>query len=138
MSRSELMSPAGVRRTVTRLAYEVRERNRGADTLMVFGLKSRGRALAEMLAAALEEVEGHEVPVHALTLAGYRDDEEAAPLILTEENHSAAQLTALDDGSAVLEDASDAEGSTAPAAGCYAVPDNSESQSTAMRGLSKA
>ena len=31
------------------------------------------------------------------------DDEEAAPLILTEENHSAAQLTALDDGSAVLD-----------------------------------
>lgn len=85
MSRSELMSSAGVRRTVTRLAYEVRERNRGADTLMVFGLKSRGRALAEMLAAALEEVEGHEVPVHALTLAGYRDDEETAPPDLSAE-----------------------------------------------------
>ena len=31
------------------------------------------------------------------------DDEEPAPLALTEEDHSAAQLTALDDGSAVLD-----------------------------------
>lgn len=79
MARSELMSPAGVRRTVTRLAYEVRERNRGADTLMVFGLKTRGQALAAMLAGALEEVEGHEVPVHPLDLTGFRDDTDNAP-----------------------------------------------------------
>ena len=58
------------------------------------------------------------------------DDDEAAPLTLTEEDHSAAQLTALDDGSAVLEDAPDAEGSTTPAGGCDAEPDNSESQSS--------
>ncbi|MEM1056269.1 MAG: bifunctional pyr operon transcriptional regulator/uracil phosphoribosyltransferase PyrR [Bacteroidota bacterium] len=79
MARTELMSPSRVRRTVTRLAYEVRERNRGAETLMVFGLKTRGRALAAMLAEALEEVEGHEVPVHSLDLAGFRDDHDEAP-----------------------------------------------------------
>jgi hypothetical protein len=50
------------------------------------------------------------------------DGDEAAPLTLTEEDHSAAQLTALDDGSVVLEDAPDAEGSTAPVGGCYAEP----------------
>ena len=42
------------------------------------------------------------------------DDDEAAPLTLTEEDHSAAQLTALDDGSVVLEDAFVAERPTAP------------------------
>eukprot|EP01047_Picozoa_sp_COSAG01_P071320 COSAG01_NODE_11036_length_2022_cov_44.337493_4_plen_94_part_00 len=52
------------------------------------------------------------------------DDDEAAPLTLTEEDHSAAQLTALDDGSAVLEDAPDAEGSTAPSGPLNAEPDN--------------
>ena len=50
------------------------------------------------------------------------DDDEAAPLTMTEEDHSAAQLTALDDGSAVLEDAPDAEGSTALAGPCNAEP----------------
>ena len=47
-----------------------------------------------------------------------RDDEtEPAPLELTEEDHAAAQLSALNDGSAVVEvDTVDAEGSTAPAA----------------------
>lgn len=83
MARTELMSPARVRRTVTRLAYEVRERNRGAGTLVVFGLKTRGHALASMLAQALEEVEGHDVPVYALDLTGYRDDTDADPTSLS-------------------------------------------------------
>ncbi|MEM6327657.1 MAG: bifunctional pyr operon transcriptional regulator/uracil phosphoribosyltransferase PyrR [Bacteroidota bacterium] len=79
MARSELMSPARVRRTVTRLAYEVREQNRGAERLVVFGLKTRGRALATMLAEALEDVERHEVPVHSLDVTGYRDDTDTVP-----------------------------------------------------------
>ena len=76
---SEIMSPARVRRTVTRLAYEVRERNRGASSLLIFGLKTRGHALAQMLGAALEEVEGHAVPVHALDVSAFRDDRDAPP-----------------------------------------------------------
>ena len=44
------------------------------------------------------------------------DDDEAAPLTLAEEDHSAAQLTALDDGSVVLEDVFVAERPTAPMA----------------------
>ena len=55
MSRSVLMTPERVRRTVTRLAYEVIERNRGVDGLLVFGLKTRGAALADRLADALAE-----------------------------------------------------------------------------------
>ena len=79
MSRTPILSPARVRRTVTRLAYEVRERNRGAETLVVFGLKTRGRALAGLLAEALEDVEGHEIPVHDLSLTGFRDDDDQSP-----------------------------------------------------------
>ena len=79
MARTPLIPPARVRRIVTRLAFEVREHNRGARTLLIFGLKTRGLALARLLADALEDVEGHPVPVHPLDLTGYRDDTDAAP-----------------------------------------------------------
>jgi pyrimidine operon attenuation protein/uracil phosphoribosyltransferase len=74
MPRTLLMPPARVRRTVTRLAYEVVERNRGGGNLLVFGIRSRGVALAEKLAEALGEVEGRAFPVHALDVTPFRDD----------------------------------------------------------------
>lgn len=68
------MTPERVRRTVTRMAYQVVERNRGTDGLLVFGLKERGAALAGLLADALDEAGGHPVERHALSIAGFRDD----------------------------------------------------------------
>ena len=68
------MPPARVRRTVTRLAYEVVEQNRGGERLIVFGIRTRGVALAEHLAAVLAEVEGKPYPVHALDVTPFRDD----------------------------------------------------------------
>jgi len=77
MSRTTLLTPERVRRTVTRLAYEVIERNRGVDGLLVFGLKTRGAALADRLADALEEASGRSIERHALSIAGFRDDRDA-------------------------------------------------------------
>ena len=74
MARTTLMTPERVRRTVTRLAYEVIERNRGVDGLLVFGLKTRGAALANRLADALAEASGQPVERHDLDIAPFRDD----------------------------------------------------------------
>ncbi len=74
MARTILLGPERVRRTVTRLAYEVVERNRGADNLIVFGLRRRGVALAHQLAETLSDVAGCPVPVHALDVSAFRDD----------------------------------------------------------------
>ena len=67
-----------------RLAYEVIERNRGAEQLVVFGIRRRGLALAERIARTLAEVEGREVPVYALDVTAFRDDRQeeggAAPV----------------------------------------------------------
>ena len=73
------MEPERVRRTVTRLAYEVIERNRGADGLVVFGLKERGLALAVRLAEALGEAAGRPVGCYPLPIAAFRDDRDEAP-----------------------------------------------------------
>lgn len=97
MSRTQILSPARVRRTITRLAYEVRERNRGAESLLIFGLKTRGRVLATLLAEALEEVEGHPVPVHALDLTGYRDDTDVLPQATEGPDASGRDVLIVDD-----------------------------------------
>ncbi len=79
MARTALLSPARVRRTLTRLAYEIVERNRGAETLEVFGIRQRGIALAEMLAERIGEIEDRPVPVHPLDVTPFRDDRDDAP-----------------------------------------------------------
>jgi pyrimidine operon attenuation protein/uracil phosphoribosyltransferase len=68
------MPPARVGRTVARLAYEIIERNRGGENLLVFGIRTRGVALAEHLAQALGEVEQRAFPVHSLDVTPFRDD----------------------------------------------------------------
>ena len=83
------MTPERVRRTVTRMAYQIVERNRGTDGLLVFGLKERGAALAGRLADALEEAGGQPVERHALAIAGFRDDRDTAPAPLPTDAPSA-------------------------------------------------
>lgn len=73
------MSAERVRRTVTRLAYEVIERNRGADGLLVFGIRERGAALAALLADALAEASGQPIEAHGLDITPFRDDRDEAP-----------------------------------------------------------
>lgn len=90
MPRTVLLSPERVRRTVTRLAYEVIERNRGTEELLVFGLKERGLALADRLADALGQASGAPVEVHALDISASRDDRpDAAPASLPDNAPSA-------------------------------------------------
>ena len=74
MARTLIMSAERVERTVSRLAYEVLERNRGAQSLEICGIKRRGAALAEALASRMGRIEGQRLPVHPLTVAPYRDD----------------------------------------------------------------
>jgi pyrimidine operon attenuation protein/uracil phosphoribosyltransferase len=73
------MTHDDMRRAIRRMAHEVVERNRGADGLMIVGLQRRGVPLAERLAAAINEIEGVQVPVGALDINLYRDDLTARP-----------------------------------------------------------
>lgn len=63
-----------------RLAYEIIERNRGVDHLEIAGIRTRGLALAEVLAARLTAITGRAFAVCKLDVAAYRDDRpDAAP-----------------------------------------------------------
>ncbi len=74
MTAKRIMEDGRVRRTIRRLVFEILERNRGADNLVVVGIRERGLALARHLGDVFAEVEGREVPVVALDVAPFRDD----------------------------------------------------------------
>jgi pyrimidine operon attenuation protein/uracil phosphoribosyltransferase len=72
--KAQLMSAAEIERSLTRLAYEIIERNSGAATLVFVGIRRRGAPLAERLARKVSAFERLEVPVASLDITFYRDD----------------------------------------------------------------
>jgi len=71
---AEILDGQGVERTLTRIAHEIVEKNKGAGNLVLIGIRSRGVHLARRLASRLKEIEGIEIPVGALDITLYRDD----------------------------------------------------------------
>lgn len=69
-----ILSSEEMRRAITRIAYEIIERNKGAEHLALIGIHTRGIPLAERLAAKLKELEGVDVPTGQLDITLYRDD----------------------------------------------------------------
>jgi len=61
-------------RSLTRIAHEILERNRGVDDLALVGIRTRGVPIARRLAKAIEDINGHAVPTGALDITLYRDD----------------------------------------------------------------
>ena len=72
--KSVLVDAAGFNRTITRLAHEIIERNRGTERLGLVGMQTRGVFLARRLAKKIEEIENIELPVGVLDVTMYRDD----------------------------------------------------------------
>lgn len=63
-----------IRRSLTRLTYEIIEKNKGVNNLVLVGIKTRGEFLAQRMAKQLFKLEGAKVPVFAVDISDYRDD----------------------------------------------------------------
>jgi len=61
-------------RSLTRIAHEIVERNRGVGDLALVGVRTRGVPIARRLAASLRDITGIDVPTGALDITLYRDD----------------------------------------------------------------
>jgi pyrimidine operon attenuation protein/uracil phosphoribosyltransferase len=68
------MDSERIGRSLTRIAHEIVERNRGVGDLALVGVRTRGVPIAKRLAASLREITGAEVPTGALDITLYRDD----------------------------------------------------------------
>jgi pyrimidine operon attenuation protein/uracil phosphoribosyltransferase len=68
------MDTERIHRSLTRIAHEILERNRGTDDLAFVGIRARGVPIATRLAAHLKAIAGEDVPTGALDITLYRDD----------------------------------------------------------------
>ncbi len=69
-----IMDEAMIKRVLKRIAHEVVEKNKGAEKVVLVGIRSRGIYLAERLTKYIEEIEKISVPVGVLDVSFYRDD----------------------------------------------------------------
>ena len=69
-----VMDADRIGRTLTRIAHEIVERNKGVEDLALVGVRTRGVHIARRLARALREITGHDIPTGALDITLYRDD----------------------------------------------------------------
>lgn len=82
--KAEIMDESSMARAVTRISFEIVERNKGTDGLCLIGLFSRGAILAQRIAAKLREIGGEQdgakasggrdIPVGLLDITPFRDD----------------------------------------------------------------
>jgi pyrimidine operon attenuation protein / uracil phosphoribosyltransferase len=74
VEKAEVMDKEAVRRAITRIAHEILEKNKGVQDLCIIGIRTRGAMLAKRIQEAIEQIEGHNVPVGILDITLYRDD----------------------------------------------------------------
>jgi pyrimidine operon attenuation protein/uracil phosphoribosyltransferase len=69
-----LLDEEAMRRALTRIAHEILERNGGTEGLVLVGVRTRGRPIAQRIADLIKQFEDTEVPVTELDVTPYRDD----------------------------------------------------------------
>lgn len=72
--KATVMDADQIRRSLSRVAHEIVERNRGTDDVVVIGIVSKGDVLARRLATLLTKLERCVVPFGRLDITRHRDD----------------------------------------------------------------
>jgi len=72
--KAQIIDEAGFERTITRLAHEILEKNKGAESIVIVGIRTRGEFIARRIAKKIEEVEKLTLPIGSLDITLYRDD----------------------------------------------------------------
>ena len=98
----QVLDAGDIDRALTRIAHEILERNKGADSLVLLGIPTRGAQLARRLAGRMSQIEGVEVPVGSLDITLYRDDLQLRPPRALD--HTEIPATGIDAKTVVLVD----------------------------------
>jgi len=72
--KARVMDAVAIERALVRIAHEILEHNKGAEDLVLLGIRTRGAPLAQRLGKQLSRIEQHPVPVGAVDITLYRDD----------------------------------------------------------------
>lgn len=72
--KAKIIDEEGFGRTVTRLAHEILERNKGSKNLVLIGMRTRGEFLAQRIKEKIKEIDRSEPSYGILDVTLYRDD----------------------------------------------------------------
>ncbi|MGH4120052.1 bifunctional pyr operon transcriptional regulator/uracil phosphoribosyltransferase PyrR [Clostridium sp.] len=72
--KSVLLDKKAIERTLTRVAHEIIEKNKGVENIIFVGIKRRGEPIAQRISILIEQFEGIKLPVGSVDITLYRDD----------------------------------------------------------------
>lgn len=72
--KAKIIDEEGFNRTVTRLAHEILERNKGSHNVVLIGMRTRGEFLAQRIKEKIKEIDRSEPSYGTLDATLYRDD----------------------------------------------------------------
>ncbi len=72
--KRRILNKEEIERTLTRIAHEILERNKGTKDLVIIGIRSGGVVLGKRLCEKIYEIEGTRVPMGIMDITLYRDD----------------------------------------------------------------
>lgn len=78
MIEKEVIDSVTMKRILTRITYEIIERNKGVQDVVLIGIKTRGIYIAQRIAERMKQLEDLELPVGELDITLYRDDKSQA------------------------------------------------------------
>ena len=73
------MDQVEIDRAIKRIAFEILEKNKGPEDVLLVGIPTPGPALAERISRHIENVEGAKVQTGSLDITFYRDDIDDRP-----------------------------------------------------------
>ncbi len=74
MKTKEIVDDMTMKRAITRITYEIIERNKNLDNIVLAGIKTRGVFIAKRIQERLKQLEGIDVPLGELDTKPFRDD----------------------------------------------------------------
>jgi pyrimidine operon attenuation protein/uracil phosphoribosyltransferase len=72
--KAKIIDEDGLKRTITRLAHEIIERNKGTQNIVLVGMRTRGEFIAQRIHKKIKEIDGAELNLGVLDITLYRDD----------------------------------------------------------------
>ena len=72
--KAKIIDESGLNRTITRLAHEILERNKGSKNIVLIGMRTRGEFVAKRILDKIIEIDNSKPEFGILDATLYRDD----------------------------------------------------------------
>ena len=72
--KANIIDSIGLERTITRLAHEIIEHNKGSENVVLIGMRTRGEFLAKRIQEKISSIDGKMPDLGILDTTLYRDD----------------------------------------------------------------